>query len=174
MRRDDVDGANCRSFAVWSTLAKDFVLEPLKRGERSHTDLVSVVVMKQKSFVVLRAEPCTMFLYNRLLELREWVPTRQRPSNEGYYMPALSQAENLLQSISHDGLSLSVLFYSDGKPSDHGNFDGKISRLARQYGRRLSALFVGFATQNEDFSALESMAKSARDQEQWRLSAWQS
>ena len=45
MRRDDVNGARCRSDGVWMALARDYVKEPLTTNVRSsRTDLISVVL----------------------------------------------------------------------------------------------------------------------------------
>ena len=81
MRRDDVNGARCRSDGVWMVLARDYVERELEKKTRSCTDLISVVLMRDEAEVVLRAEPTDWVLYNKLVDLREW--DKVRPSGHG-------------------------------------------------------------------------------------------
>ena len=142
MRRDDVNGARCRSDGVWLALARDYVKIPLERGERSSDDLISIVVMRDTAEVVLKYEPNTWVLFNKLLDMREW--DNIRPQGHGNYIPAIEEAEKLLTANTHAGCSLSLLFFSDGKPSDKsGDFKGKMGELASKFGRRLSIACIG-------------------------------
>ena len=45
MRRDDVNGARCRSDGVWVSLARDLIKALLDNGSRTSTDFISVVMM---------------------------------------------------------------------------------------------------------------------------------
>ena len=81
MRRDDVNGARCRSDGVWMTLARDFVKRPLKNKSRSNTDLISVVLMRDEEEVVLKYELTDWVLYNKFIDLRNW--TEERPAGPG-------------------------------------------------------------------------------------------
>jgi hypothetical protein len=81
MRRDDVNGARCRSDGVWMVLARDYVKRELEKKTRSCTDLISVVLMRDEAEVVVRAEPTDWVLYNTLVDLREW--DKVRPSGPG-------------------------------------------------------------------------------------------
>ena len=160
MRRDDVNGARCRSDGVWMALARDYVKAPLEKKERTVTDLVSIIVMREKAEVVIRCEPMTWVLYNKLIDMREW--QKIRPSGPGNYLPALKAAEKLLTSNCSAGCSLSLLFFSDGRPSDNGDFAGEIGALASKFGRRLAVTCIGMADESEDFSTLNDMVTEAQ------------
>jgi len=67
MRRDDVNGARCRSDGVWMVLARDYVKRDLEKKSRSCTDLISVVLMRDEAEVVARAEPTDWVLHNKLV-----------------------------------------------------------------------------------------------------------
>lgn len=148
MKRDDVNGARCRSDGVWMALARDYVKQPLKDGTRNHFDLISIVVMMgDGARVVSRYEPTTWTFYNTLVNMREW--STFKPSGHGYYLPAIDEADALLTSNANAGCSLSLLFFSDGKPSDRREerpqIVEKIGKLASKFGRRLSIACIGMA-----------------------------
>jgi len=160
MRRDDVNGAKCRSDGVWMALARDFVKQQLDTSSASTRDLVSVVVMKEEAEIVMILEPMDWVLYNKLVDLREW--SELRPSGAGNYMPALEAAERLLSYNPHSSCSLSVMFFSDGRPSDKGNFAEKVGQIASKYGRRLTVCCIGMADDGkENFSTLMDMVSEA-------------
>lgn len=150
---------------VWTSLANDYIGKPLQNGTRNHFDLVSIVVMQDDGAeVVLRHQPTTWVLYNKLVEMREW--TSYKPSGHGYYLPAIDQAETLLTSNTNAGCSLSLLFFSDGKPSDpqvdRPLILQRLGKLASRFGRRLSLACIGMAEESEDFSCLNDMVDEAR------------
>jgi hypothetical protein len=141
------------------TLARDFVKAPLEKGVMKSTDVISVVVMRDVAEVVIECEPVDWVLYNKFLDMREW--TTLRPSGAGNYMPAINMAEKLLTVNLCGGCALSLLFFSDGKPSDRGNFASSIGDVASKFGRRLSFTCIGMASNDEDFSTLHDMVKEA-------------
>lgn len=71
MREDDVNGARCRSDGVWTTLARNFCRSQLEDQSSSVYDVVSIVVMRKTATVVVRCEPLTWVLYNKLVDFRE-------------------------------------------------------------------------------------------------------
>ncbi|KAL7548558.1 hypothetical protein ACHAWF_012911 [Thalassiosira exigua] len=165
MRRDDVNGARCRSDGVWMALARDYVKKPLEERIRSKFDLVSIVVMKDDGAeVIMKHEPTTWVLYNKLVDMREW--TTNKPAGHGYYLPAIDEAEKLLTSNANAGCSLSLLFFSDGSPSDHHTerpeIVKRLGELASKFGRRLSIACIGMAEESEDFSTLNDMVTEAK------------
>lgn len=160
MRRDDVNGARCRSDGVWMALARDYVKRELDKKTRSCTDLVSVVVMSDQAQVVICAEPTDWVLYNKLVDLREW--SNIRPRGPGNYLPALDLAERLLLRNTEGSCALSLLFFSDGRPSDRGDFAGRMGKIASRFGRRLSITCIGMAEEGEDFSTLHQMVDEAK------------
>jgi hypothetical protein len=157
MRRDDVNGARCRSDGVWLSLARDWIKAPLDKGARTATYLISVVLMAATAKCVIRCQPTDWVLYNSFIEMREW--RTERPEGPGNYMPALQMAESLLMLNTCGSCSLSLLFFSDGKPSDHGDFAGVAGKIASKFGRRLSCTCIGMAEQGENFSTLEEMVR---------------
>ena len=161
MRRDDVNGAKCRSDAVWLSLARDYVKQQLDSRQASVEDLVSVVIMKDTADIALILEPMDWILYNKLVDLREW--TELRPSGPGHYMPALEAAEKILAFNTESSCPLSLMFFSDGRPSDKGNFADKIGQIASKYGRRLTVCCIGMAAEsdNESFQTLMNMVSEA-------------
>ncbi len=162
MRRDDVNGAKCRSDGVWLSLARDYVKIPLENKSRSMTDLISIVVMREEAEILLACEPTDYCLYNKLVELREW--DELRPAGPGCYGPALQKAQELLNINTKGSCALALLFFSDGRPSDfHGNHKGKMGQIASKFGRRLSINCVGMAApvENETFQTLRDMATEA-------------
>ena len=161
MRRDDVSGARCRSDGVWLVLAKDFVKKQLDTGTASECDIVSIILMRDTAEVVLQFEPLSWILYNKLIDMREW--DNCRPSGPGNYLPALVMAEELLAANSLGTCALSLLFFSDGKPSDHGPFAAKMGEIASKYRRRLTFSCIGMAQDGEDevFETLNDMVTEA-------------
>ena len=161
MRRDDVSGGKCRSDAVWMVLARDFVRKQLVDNTATEWDVVSVIVMKDEAEVVIEYAPLDWILYNELIDMREWDICR--PSGPGNYLPALERAEALLASNSLGTCALSLVFFSDGKPSDHGPFVEKMGEIASKYRRRLSVCCVGIAqdSDGETFDTLNAMVTEA-------------
>jgi len=110
MRRDDVNGARCRSDGVFMALARDFVKSQLDKKTRTSTDLISVIVMRDRAELVMSCEPIGWVLYNKLLDMREW--TNHRPHGAGNYMRALDMAEKTLLQYTQGSCALSLLFFS--------------------------------------------------------------
>jgi len=160
MRRDDVNGARCRSDAVWTCIAREYIKKQLKKKSVGPTDFISIVLMRdEEEKTYLKCEPITWHIYNKLVDMREWEV--QRPSGPGNYMPALKKAQRLLRLNTRGTCALSLLFFSDGKPSDKGDFVAEMGKIASQFGRRLSVSCIGMAEREEDFSVLKAMAKEA-------------
>ena len=117
MRRDDINGARCRSDGVWMVLARDYVKKPLENKTRTNKDLVSIIIMQDTAELVICCEPIGWVLYNKLIDMREWHSIR--PKGHGNYIPALNLAENSLSLISDDKCALALLFFSDGRVSSN-------------------------------------------------------
>jgi hypothetical protein len=116
--------------------------------------------MKEDADVPLILEPIDWVLYNRLVDMREW--SELRPSGPGNYLPALEAAERLLSFNPNSSCSLSLMFFSDGRPSDKGNFSERMGKIAAKYGRRLTVCCIGMADdKTEDFSTLQDMVTEA-------------
>jgi hypothetical protein len=161
MRRDDVNGARCRSDGVWIALARDFVKKQLGRKTATMYDLVSVVLMNETAEAVMVCYPMHWYIYNKFVRFREWKTIR--PRGPGNYLPALEKAEKLLDKNSSASCSLSLLFFSDGKPSDRGPFKERMGAIASKFGRRLTVCCIGMADDSEDFTTLQEMATEAEN-----------
>lgn len=173
MRKTDVEGGATRSDAVWLTIAVDFVARQIEAKQVNNSNVVSVVVMGIDSAVLVDRKPHDWLLFNGIIDLLR----KQEPHFDGNYLPALDAAENLLLSNTFGSCELSLIFLSDGKPSDRlprgthsynrGNTIGaqvsqmgsRIDSLASRFGRRLSVTTVGFAGPAEDFSVLQNLAE---------------
>ena len=141
MRRDDVNGGRCRSDAVWTCIAREYIKKQMEKKSRGPTDFISVVLMGEKARAFLQCAPTTWHLYNKLVDMREW--SVERPRGPGNYMPALEEAGRLLQINTCGSCALSLLFFSDGKPSDRGEFVAAMGKIASRFGRRLSVACIG-------------------------------
>ena len=85
MRRDDVNGARCRSDGVFLAIARDYAMKPLQKKERSPKDLISIVLMRDEAEIIIEREPTTYTLYNKLVDMREW--SSAKPWGAGNYLP---------------------------------------------------------------------------------------
>eukprot|EP00550_Attheya_septentrionalis_P009307 CAMPEP_0198294472 /NCGR_PEP_ID=MMETSP1449-20131203/22509_1 /TAXON_ID=420275 /ORGANISM="Attheya septentrionalis, Strain CCMP2084" /LENGTH=784 /DNA_ID=CAMNT_0043994431 /DNA_START=44 /DNA_END=2398 /DNA_ORIENTATION=- len=166
MRRDDVNGARCRSDGIFLTLARDYIKKQLDDGTSSSHDVVSVVIMKEDATTPILIEPLSCTLYNKLVDMREW--SELRPSGPGNYMPALEIAETLIMisETFNKACALSLMFFSDGRPSDRGPFAEVIGRMASKFRRRLTVCCIGMAEaamaeDAENFVALQDMVTEA-------------
>lgn len=176
MRKVDTDNFTMRSDIVWLNLAVSLVAKGLRSGERTDTDMLSVVSMRDDSEVVIRHEPIDWILYNKLVDLLE----SSMPLLGGCYKPALETASALLSTCTTPRCALSLLFLSDGRPSDKmrrgdfGTWEEKMVRYAKDYtadlavplGRRLSICLVGIGGVDEsEFRVLEAMRDEAKEYE---------
>lgn len=159
MRIDDVDSARCRSDGVWLSVAKDFVETAIRNKTAKPTDVVSVICMGDTASIVLRCEPTDYILYNILLDFREF--DMIRPEGPGNYRPALQAAERLLRQYDTKQQAVSLVFVSDGAPSDKGDFDSHMGTIAQEFGRRLSVTCVGIGN-DDDFQILQDMVNEAQ------------
>jgi hypothetical protein len=149
---------------VWVSLALDFVAHRLESGQADSRDVLSVVTLEPAPRVLLREEPVTAVLYNRIARIHRdgWVV----PRGHGPYLPGLSAAVELFRR--HGGASgciQTLLLLSDGRPSDSHNKDAilrEIDCLGREWGRRLTftAVRMGNGT---NFDVLEAMVERAAD-----------
>ncbi|CAM9949825.1 unnamed protein product [Ectocarpus sp. 12 AP-2014] len=105
-----------------------------------------------------------LVLYNKFVGLHD----QSRPRSHGMFLPALNEAKRLLKSQVHGGCALSLMFLSDGRPSDQGSspmhvIADRVRSLAEVFGQQLSVTTLGFGNKRQDFSVLEAMAGAAQD-----------
>lgn len=160
MRRDDVNGARCRSDGVWIALARDFVQKQLLSKSATEYDMVSVVLMNETAETAFMCFPMGWPLYNQFVSMREW--KNVRPKGPGHYLPALVKAEALLDINPSGACSLSLMFFSDGVPSDQGPFAERMGNIASKFGRRLTVTCIGMGSPGEEFNVLQQMADEAK------------
>lgn len=167
MRTADVARFGSRADAVFGTLALDFVGRQVDAGLAAMTDAVSLVLMRESPTVVFDREPVTNVLFNKFAARigRAWTADGAR--GPGCFAPALEAAARLFDGDAGNGaVALSLLFLSDGRPSDTGPYEaavlGAVSALASRNRGRFSAVMVGFTgREGEDFALMRRMAEAA-------------
>jgi len=114
MRKLDMDSYTMRFDVVWLTLALSVVANGLRSKERTDTDMLSVVTMQNSSEIVIAHEPFDWILYNKIVDLLR----SSIPCQGGCYKPALETAAALFDMSRSRRCALSLVFLSDGRPSD--------------------------------------------------------
>lgn len=177
MRKLDMDGVTMRSDVVWLNLAISVVASSLNSKERSDSDMLSVVQMKNSSEVVVAYEPFDWILYNKIVDLLR----TSLPGQGGCYKPALETASALLGMSRSRNCALSLIFLSDGRPSDQvrrgdvGSWESKMKRYAKEFvaslaapiGKRLAICLIGIGRSEADseFQVLRAMEDEAKQYE---------
>jgi hypothetical protein len=170
MRREDATQGNTRADCVWVTLVTDLA-QRLKSGERTSTDVFSLVGMREDSTVLIDRAAADWLLHNKLVDLLR----TEKPGMGGNYLPSFDEAESLLRSNMSGSCALSLMFLSDGRPSDHQlSWDegGEVSTvqaricermagIAELFGPRLNVAAVSFGRADDDYSVLKAMADEA-------------
>jgi Alpha-kinase family/von Willebrand factor type A domain len=182
MATHDIPLHRDRQVAAYTMTALELVAEQLLSETANNSDLVSLVEFSGRARVVFSLEPVSWVLYNKLLSRRDARLFKQRENArsqdqfacDSNYLPALELAETLLMKGTHDGCALSLLFLSDGMPTDARSrgltpsgavqeMKRSISRIAKAHDDRLNIMMVGFGNQHQDFSALEGMVTAANE-----------
>jgi hypothetical protein len=170
MKESDVWGTRHRLAAVWVAVALDFLAHGLETGSFCSTDVISIVQLCESPTTVLREWPCTWVTYNKLVEIyrQNQIP----PYGHGPFLPALVIAEDLLMRNKNAACAASLVFLSDGRPSDvsrGSSYDdvtsvivSKTGEIARQFGRRLTFTAIGIGDYGQ-FRVLEDMVEAAKD-----------
>jgi len=155
MRKQDAAHDISRGEMVWLTLAVTFVAQALKSGERSESDVFSLVGMQKNRNVIFSGMPFDWILYNKLIDMQR----SHVPLGHGEYFPALREARTLLMANRFGGDML-----PKGGISHSYRMNLEISDLASRIGARLSvwALPVGKDSNLVEFKTLKTMVRSAR------------
>lgn len=181
MKGKDIRLHRDRQVAAFTMVALEYVAEQLFNETANNRDVVSLVEFNQTSAVVFQREPISWCLFNKLLNRRGLEQgyvsrmadrTNDIPLNDSNYLPALAKAERLLSVGNHDDCALSLLFLSDGQPTDARSLNltpnaalrrmcDQISSIAKRYEDQISICLVGFGSELTDFSTLEKMAEAA-------------
>ena len=172
MKQGDVWGSRHRLSAIWLSIALDFLAHRLESCAAKATDVISIITLEEEPRIILKYEPCTWTLYNKVVDI--YNGNLIQPKGHGPFIPCLDVAHSLLTRNSSTSCALALLFLSDGKPSDMalergstsedvgGRIVQKVESLAKQFGRRLSFTALGIGDM-ENFSTLESMVDGAKD-----------
>lgn len=182
MRKMDIDEGVTRSDLVWLTLAIDVVYNGINSGDRKVTDVLSVISMKDNASIMIDRMPFDWILYNKIIGIMK----TEKPSNGGKFIPALDLVQDYLLWNRSRNCALSLLFLSDGKPSDNfktgkgsnNHIQGEhfksmkkqmtppIERLASFLGKRLNMCFFAIGPESsDDFGILEHMSNQAKEYE---------
>jgi hypothetical protein len=171
MKAGDLWGARTRLDAVWIAVALDFVAQRLETGDAGFYDVISVVTLGPTAQIVYEEQPTSWVFYNKIVELYMQKPVS--PRGHGLYIPSLELAEELLYRNSNASCALSILFLSDGRPSDHVTLRidpslamqevaKHVETLASQFGRRLTFSAIGMG-KSDDFEMLQMMVDAAKE-----------
>ena len=179
MTEHDIALHRDRQVAAYSITAMEFVAEQLFKQTVTNSDVVSVIEFDSRATEVISKEPCSWELYNKLLhrrdkrnfKTREFANTVDSCHGDSNYLPALEAANNVLGSIDHNRCALSLLFLSDGSPTDANNLNltplaarrlmaEKVVAMAQMYEEKLNIQMIGFGSANQDFSVLEHLVEA--------------
>eukprot|EP00121_Abeoforma_whisleri_P010617 Awhi_evm1s9794 len=176
MNRSDVPNHRSRSRAVFFRLANHVIATPLLKNQVSYTDVVTLIIMKTTSEVVIGIdkEPITWELYNKFVDFAQSHPSNRR-NQHGNYLPALDLAK-IIMNASLCNCAMLLFFLSDGRPSDFKVDNACLSEsemketirqhlfeIGKNCGYRTTFGTYGFATQKKyDFSLLKEMTESAK------------
>ncbi len=180
MTKHDINLHRDRQTAAYSVTAMEFVAEQLFMQTATNSDIVSVIEFNSEATEVISKEPCSWVLYNKLLsrsdgrtfKARENEHFRDTYHGDSNYIPALEAADKILGSIDHDCCALSMLFLSDGSPTDATALGltplaakrlmaKKVTEISVKYQEKLNIQMVGFGAPCQDFSVLEQLAEAA-------------
>ena len=89
MRKSDVDNFATRSDAAFGAIATEYIGEQIETQISSNTqftDVVTIIEMRDNSYILIEREPVTNFLFNKVLKLKN----KARPKSHGVFMAALN------------------------------------------------------------------------------------
>jgi|AntRauTorckE5430_2_1112549.scaffolds.fasta_scaffold00539_6 hypothetical protein len=181
MTKHDINLHRDRQVAASSVTAMEFVAEQLFKQTATNSDVVSVIEFDTTAREVLSREPFSWTLYNKLLDRRDSRTFKTRGlagvldalCGDTNYIPALEAADKALRFIDHDRCALSLLFLSDGSPTDSIALNvtplaakklmaEKITEMAQRHEEKLNIQMIGFGSASHVFSVLEDLIEAAQ------------
>lgn len=170
-----------RQVMAYSTTALEYIAEQLFNETANNRDVVSLVEFDSQARVVIEREPISWVLYNKLLSRRDLSGTyitRQckrlmdSVNGDSNYLPALQKAHDILKIGNHAECALSMMFLSDGSPTDGiamrlvpsaavRKICDYTAKIASEFGDQLNLLMIGFGSVEQDFATLKAMVNSA-------------
>jgi Alpha-kinase family len=155
------------STSIWVSEVLYYLAQRLECGSARDTDVISIISMGEEPDMLVREQPCTWVLYNEILELHKLSHLLQ-DRDERHFLPSLAQAEELFtgSTIKASGPN-TLLFLSDGTPSDPGSFSTlailrQVASLATELGPPFTFSAIGIGSSG-DFSILHSMVDAAKN-----------
>jgi len=180
MSTHDINLHRDRQTAAYSITALEFIAEQLLTESANNSDVVSLIEFSGEAKLVFEREPISWVLYNKLLSRRDSRVFSAREHSklldiyhaDSNYMPALDMAQEVLARGTHEDCALSLLFLSDGAPTDahklglmpkaaQEKLDEKMRDIAHMFDFRLNVKLVGFGDRYNEFKALSKMAEAA-------------
>ena len=172
-----------RQVAAYTLMALEYIAEQLFNESANNRDVVSLIEFSNTARVIFKREPISWVLFNKLLSRRDIKGDfrgreRARLNDalfcDSNYLPALDQAEKLLELDNHDDCALSLFFISDGEPTDAGHqgltpiaalrkMKERTAAIATRFCDQINMSLVGFGNSLLDFSSLKSMAEAANE-----------
>lgn len=169
-----------RQIAAYSITAMEFVAEQLFKQTATNSDVVTLIEFDRNAREVFSKEPFSWELYNKLLNRRskrcyvsrEGDRQLDRLNGDSNYLKALDTADIALSYIDHPRCAISLLFLSDGAPTDATTMKltpwaaetlmtEKIAAIAKKYKERLNIQMIGFGDSFQDFTVLTNLAEAA-------------
>ena len=179
MSKHDINLHRDRQVAAYSVTAMEFVAEQLFQQSATNTDVVTLIEFDKTARVVFTKEPFGWELYNKILKRRSTRSFRERDGDtfrdacygDSNYLPALEAANEALEYIDHDRCALSLLFLSDGAPTDaislnltplaaKRRISEKVVHIAQKFKEKLNIQLIGFGSSVQDFSILQDLAQT--------------
>jgi Mg-chelatase subunit ChlD len=180
MSTHDINLHRDRQIAAYSVTAMEFIAEQLFKQTATNSDVVTLIEFAGGATEKFRQEPISWALYNKILncrstrsfQSREDDDLRDSVNGDTNYMSALEAAAKALDYIVHDRCALSLMFLSDGAPSDAHNLGltplaakrvitAKMEEIALKYKDKLNIQFVGFGSEEQDFSIFENLVEAS-------------
>ena len=164
MKNGDVWGARSRLQALWLSIALDFIAHRIESGEGGPNDVVSFLLMGEEAKLLIKEEPTTWKLYNKIVSMYNNIGLAR---GHGNYVPSLKLVAELLTKNGSSSCALALSWFSDGRPSDQG-IDKEmilpaVESLAERFGRRLSFSAIAIGHDQDEFAMLQSMVDTAKD-----------
>eukprot|EP01035_Chromulina_nebulosa_P019632 gene19632-25543_t len=166
MRSSDLNGFRTRAKAVYNCIAEDFIAPQLHYQRVGGVlDVVTLIEMRDSPQLIFKNEPISWVLYNKIIDMADLNDCRFH----GHYFPTISKVYEIMTSEEYRHCSSSLIFLSDGAPSDNNifyfgefpsNLYSLITRLCKSLGSKLSFTTVGFGECN--FQVLQQMSLTAK------------
>jgi hypothetical protein len=179
-KRNDIHLYRDSQDAAFSLTALEFVAEQILNKTAVNSDLVSLIKFSEHPQIALEREPIDWITYNEILshrnrekfEKRMEAPEMDDRLGHSNFIPALEDAHRLLKQGQHDHCALSIFFFSDGLSTDYiqkgisydesiNMMKNIISKMASEFGDRLTFNTVGRGDKCGEFESLKGMADAA-------------